>query len=72
MPPDLIPPEDVDTRLGWTPGRASRLARKQKLPHYVLPDGDIRFTWAERAALIRHVTPGHSELPTAAGVARVA
>ena len=72
MPPDLIPPEDVDTRLGWTPGQASRLARKQKLPHYVLPDGDIRFAWAELAALIRHVTPTHPELPTAAGVAHVA
>jgi hypothetical protein len=36
-------------------GRAERLARKQKLPHYVLPDGSIRFVWEEVEKLIRQV-----------------
>jgi len=48
---------DVNRRLGWKPGRAERLARSGKLPHYVLPDGDIRFVWAEIEPLIRHIVP---------------
>ena len=36
-------PEDVDSRLNWKPGRTERLARQRRLPHYVLPDGSIRF-----------------------------
>ncbi len=40
---DLNYGEDIDRRLNWPLGRAERLARKQKLPHYVLPDGSIRF-----------------------------
>lgn len=40
-------PEDVDRRLGWRPGKAERLARQRRLPHYVMPDGSIRLIWAE-------------------------
>lgn len=40
-------PEDVDRRLNWKPGRAERLAKQRRLPHYVLPDGSIRFVWDE-------------------------
>ncbi len=42
---DLLYGEDIDRRLNWSLGRAERLARKQKLPHYMLPDGSIRFVW---------------------------
>jgi hypothetical protein len=51
----FIHPEDVDRRLGWKPGRAERLARQRKLPHVVLPDGSIRFEWAEIEPLIVRV-----------------
>ena len=71
MPPDLIAPEEVDDRMNWRPGRASRLARRGKLPHYQLPDGAVRFAWAELVALVRHVPLSHPERPTTAGVAHV-
>jgi hypothetical protein len=60
MPTDLLFPEDIDARLNWPPGRTSRLARRSKLPHYLLPDGSIRLRWEEVAALVRHIsaTPG--------------
>jgi hypothetical protein len=55
MPKELLYPDDIDSRLNWPPGRTSRLARSGKLPHYVLPDGSIRFHWEEVAALLRYV-----------------
>jgi hypothetical protein len=48
-------PEDVDRRLSWPPGTAQRMARQRRLPHTVLPDGSVRFEWAEVEALLRHV-----------------
>jgi hypothetical protein len=54
MPTDLLFPEDIDARLSWPPGRAARLARRGRLPHYILPDGSIRLRWGEIAPLIRH------------------
>ena len=55
MPTDLLFPEDIDARLNWPPGRTSRLARRGRLPHYLLPDGSIRLCWGEIAPLVRHV-----------------
>ena len=52
---DLIYGEEVDRRLNWSLGRAERFARKQKLPHYVLPDGSIRFVWDEVERMVRRV-----------------
>ena len=52
---DLIYGEEVDRRLSWSLGRAERLARKHKLPHYVLPDGSIRFVWDEVERMVRRV-----------------
>ena len=52
---DLVYSEDIDRRLNWPLGRAERLARKQKLPHYVLPDGSIRFAWEEVERLVRQI-----------------
>jgi hypothetical protein len=46
---------DVERRVGWKPGRAERLAKQRRLPHYVLPNGDLRFVWAEIEPLIVHV-----------------
>lgn len=51
----FIFPEDVDRRLGWKPGHAERLARQRRLPYVLLPDGSIRFDWAEIEPLIVRV-----------------
>ena len=48
-------PDDIDRFLGWSLGTAARLARRGRLPHYVLPDGSIRFCQSEIEPLIRHV-----------------
>ena len=48
-------PEQVDERLGWHLGTARRLARRGRLPHTILPDGSLRFTWVEVEAMLRHV-----------------
>lgn len=47
--------EDIDRKLNWPLGRAERLARKERLPHVVLPDGSIRFQWELIERLIRYV-----------------
>lgn len=52
----FIFPEDVDTRFGWAPGRAERLARRRQLPHVLLPDGSIRFNWDELESLLVRVS----------------
>jgi len=49
---DLLYGEEIDQRLNWPLGRAERLARRKKLPHYVLPDGSVRFCWADIEPLI--------------------
>ena len=38
---DLLYGEEIDQRLNWPLGRAERLARRKKLPHYVL--GAVHF-----------------------------
>ena len=51
----LLYGEDIDNRLNWPLGRASRLAKRGKLPHVVLPDGSIRFEWEAIEPLIVRV-----------------
>ena len=51
----FIYPEDVDHRLNWPLGRAERLARRRRLPHFRLPDGSIRFEWELIEALVVQV-----------------
>jgi hypothetical protein len=68
MPTDLLFPEDIDARLSWPPGTALRLARRGRLPHYVLPDESVRMCWAEIALHVRHVEALPSEPKEAAGV----
>jgi hypothetical protein len=48
-------PEDIDRRLNWALGTAKRLARRRRLPHYLLPDGSTRFVWEEVEALVERV-----------------
>lgn len=61
MSTELLYADDIDSRLNWPPGRTSRLARKGKLPHYVLPDGSIRLRWEEVEPLVQHVAPSHPQ-----------
>ncbi len=51
----FLHPDEIDKRLNWPLGRAERLARRKRLPHILLPDGSIRFTWAEIEALLVRV-----------------
>jgi hypothetical protein len=60
VPPEPLCPEQIDQRLNWPLGTSARLARRGKLPHYLLPDGSIRFDWKEVVALVRHVPAGLS------------
>ena len=39
----LLTGYEVDSILRYAQGRAERLARRGKLPHVLLPGGDIRF-----------------------------
>ena len=50
---DLGTGRDVDRLLTWPAGRAERLARRKKLPHYRLPDGAVRFRLAEILPLVK-------------------
>jgi hypothetical protein len=52
---DFVHPDQIDTLFEWPLGTAARMARRGKLPHYVLPDGSIRFRREEVEALVRHV-----------------
>lgn len=53
---------EIDRLVNWTLGRAERLARRNKLPHYRLPDGAIRFKSEEILSLVKAAGP----LPPAA------
>ncbi len=52
---DLVYPEVVDKHLGWTLGTARRMARRGKLPHYTIPNGEIRFRLVEIEPLVVRV-----------------
>lgn len=61
---ELLESADVDRRLRWPIGRAKHLARRGKLPHLVLPDGEIRFRWEELERLIVAVAPARHDSGT--------
>ena len=46
---------EVDHRFNWPLGKAERLARQRRLPHYLLPDGSLRFQWDDIEPLVVHV-----------------
>jgi hypothetical protein len=52
---ELVYPEQIDRTLNWPLGTAARLARRKRLPHYLLPDGAIRLRLEEVEALVRKV-----------------
>jgi len=47
MSEPLITGGDIDRRLSFRPGTADRKAKQGLLPHVVLPDGTIRYRWAD-------------------------
>ena len=51
---NLLKPVEVDLLLRYPTGRAGRLAKAGKLPHVLLPDGEIRFVESEIEALLKH------------------
>ena len=55
MGSEFLWPEEIDRQLNWPPGTAARLVRRGKLPHYILPDGSVRFRWEEVNTLVRRV-----------------
>lgn len=60
---DFVYPEQVDRHLNWPLGTAARLARRGRLPHYVLPDGAIRMRLEEITRLVRKA--GHERMEVA-------
>jgi hypothetical protein len=56
----LLEGGEIDRRLSLRPGTAVRLARRDKLPHIVLPDGAIRFSWPDVAEALKQVVPARS------------
>lgn len=53
---DLLTGNELDALLRWPAGRAERLARRRRLPHYILPDGrSIRFARVEIEKLLSRI-----------------
>ncbi len=52
MSDELLLPHEVDRLLRYPKGRAQRLAKKNRLPSVVLPDGEIRFRKSDIDRLI--------------------
>jgi hypothetical protein len=73
MTPALLTPREVDLLFRYPTGRSRRLARQGKLPHIILPDGEIRFVREVIAELLRPPAPDLSPmLPAGKGDARAA
>jgi hypothetical protein len=49
----LLMPREVDRHLRYPRGRSLRLAKSGKLPHVVLPDGEVRFLQHEIDELLK-------------------
>jgi predicted site-specific integrase-resolvase len=49
----LLTPRELDRLLRYPRGRSMKLARAGKLPHIVLPDGEVRFDEDEITALLK-------------------
>lgn len=43
----LVDGGEIDRRLSLRPGTAERLAKKNELPHVLLPNSIIRFRWSD-------------------------
>jgi predicted site-specific integrase-resolvase len=53
MDRELLTSREVESLLRYSPGQATRLARQGKLPHILLPNGEIRFVEADIRRLLR-------------------
>lgn len=49
---ELLKPSEVDLLFRYPPGRSLRLAKAGRIPHIVLPDGEIRFDESLIATII--------------------
>jgi predicted site-specific integrase-resolvase len=49
---ELLKPDEVSLLLNWQERRLLRLAKTGRIPHIVLPDGQIRFEQVEIDRLI--------------------
>lgn len=54
----LLMPREVDRLLRYPRGRSVKLAKAGRLPHVVLPDGEIRF---DEDVIQRLLTPRHDD-----------
>lgn len=50
---NLLRPDEVDEFLRYPFGRSKKLAKKNKIPYILLPDGEIRFDKAEIIKLLK-------------------
>jgi hypothetical protein len=50
---ELLKPAEVDLLFRYPTGRSIKLAKAGKIPHIVLPDGEIRFDQAEIERLLK-------------------
>ena len=58
----LLKPKQVDCILQWPFGKTTRLAKQGKIPHILLPDGQIRFTSKDIDGLLEKWRKGeHNE-----------
>lgn len=49
----LLKPGEVDLLMRYPRGRSARLAQQGRLPHILLPDGEIRFSHSEIQNVLR-------------------
>jgi hypothetical protein len=54
---ELLKPKEVDLLLRYPSGRSQRLARQGKIPHVLLPDGEIRFRQSDIERLTTGLLP---------------
>jgi hypothetical protein len=50
----LLKPSEVDLLFRYPAGRSLKLAKAGRIPHIVLPDGEVRFDEAEIEASLKH------------------
>jgi len=62
-PSPFFLPVEVDRLLRYPPGRAEELARQGKLPHTLLPCGEVRFAKAVIEKIIKGSETRRWEVP---------
>lgn len=59
----LLKPKQVDCILQWPFGKTARLAKQGKIPHILLPDGQIRFASKDIDYLLEKWRKGNAHEP---------